>query len=60
MNTQKRFSGWGDTHLTEKGVSAALKVGELLKKEGIPLTRSIPHASVELSKQLGRLLRAWI
>ena len=35
MNTQRRFSGWGDTHLTEKGVSAALKVGELLKKEGI-------------------------
>jgi len=35
MNTQKRTSGWGDTHLTEKGVAAGLKVGELLKKEGI-------------------------
>jgi len=34
MNTQKKFSGWGDTHLTEKGAAAALKVGELLKKEG--------------------------
>jgi len=35
MNTQKRTSGWGDTHLTEKGVAAGLKVGELLKNEGI-------------------------
>ena len=35
MNTQKRTSGWGDTHLTEKGVAAGLKVGEILKKEGI-------------------------
>ena len=37
MNTQKRTSGWGDTHLSEKGVSAGLKVGELLKKEGISI-----------------------
>ena len=35
MNTKKCFSGWGDTYLTEKGTSAALKVGEFLKKEGI-------------------------
>ena len=37
MNTQKRVSGWGDTHLTEKGVAAGLNVGKLLKKEGISL-----------------------
>ena len=35
MNTQKRTSGWGDTHLTEKGVAAGLQVGELLKREGV-------------------------
>ena len=35
MNTQKRTSGWGDTYLTEKGVAAGLKVGELLKNEGV-------------------------
>jgi len=35
MNTQRRYSGWGDARLTEKGISAALKVGELLKNEGI-------------------------
>jgi len=43
MNTQKRTSGWGDTHLTEKGVAAGLKVGELLKKEGI--TVDVVHTS---------------
>ena len=37
MNTQKRTSGWGDTYLTEKGVSAGLKVGELLKEEGVSI-----------------------
>jgi len=35
MNTQGRTSGWGDTHLSEKGAAAALEVGKLLKKEGI-------------------------
>ncbi|MCL2075830.1 MAG: 2,3-bisphosphoglycerate-dependent phosphoglycerate mutase [Betaproteobacteria bacterium] len=37
MNTQRRTSGWGDTHLTDKGVAAGLAVGELLKKEGISI-----------------------
>ena len=35
MNTQSRTSGWGDTHLTEKGAAAGLAVGKLLKHEGI-------------------------
>jgi len=35
MNVERRTSGWGDTHLTEAGRAAGLKVGELMKKEGV-------------------------
>ena len=54
MNTQKRTSGWGDTHLTEKGAAAGLQVGELMKKEGV--TFDEVHVS-----QLSRALKtAWL
>jgi len=54
MNTQKRTSGWGDTHLSEKGVAAGLKVGELLKQEGI-------FFDVVYSSTLSRAIKtAWL
>ena len=35
MNVEGRTSGWGDTHLTEKGSVDGLAAGELLKQEKI-------------------------
>lgn len=36
-NLEKRFTGWSDIDLTDKGREGALKAGELLKKEGIKI-----------------------
>ena len=36
-NLQKRFTGWVDVDLTEKGVLEAKKAGNLLKIEGIKI-----------------------
>ena len=34
-NREKRFTGWADVELTEKGKSEANRAGELLKNMGI-------------------------
>lgn len=36
-NLEKRFTGWSDIDLTDKGRAGALKAGELLKKEGVAI-----------------------
>ncbi len=34
-NLEKRFTGWSDIELTDKGRNGALKAGEAMKKEGL-------------------------
>ena len=36
-NLEKRFTGWVDIDLTEKGISEAKKAGLLIKKENIEI-----------------------
>ena len=36
-NQQKRFTGWGDVGLTDKGRAEAKKAGELIKEKKIKL-----------------------
>ena len=40
-NLEKRFTGWVDVHLTEKGISEAKKAGDLIKKKILQLTFTI-------------------
>ena len=35
MNLADVYSGWSDAHLTERGISAALDVGRLMREEGL-------------------------
>ena len=37
-NLEKRFTGWSDVDLTDKGRNGALKTGELLKQAGVPIS----------------------
>ena len=45
-NLEKRFTGWVDVHLTEKGISEAKKAGDLIKEKNI--TINLYYSSLQL------------
>ena len=45
-NLEKRFTGWVDVELTEKGISEAKKAGDLIKKKNI--TINLYYSSLQL------------
>lgn len=63
-NKENRFTGWTDVDLTEKGVTEAVKAGELLKEKGFRFgkayTSYLKRAVKTLNCVLDRLDQDWI
>jgi len=63
-NKENRFTGWTDVDLTEKGLSEAVKAGELLKKEGFKFEKAftsyLKRANKTLSIILDKMDLDWI
>ena len=63
-NKENRFTGWTDVDLTEKGITEALKAGELLKEKGFHFNKAytsyLKRAVKTLNCVLDRLDQDWI
>lgn len=63
-NKENRFTGWTDVDLTEKGVTEALRAGDLLKEQGFhfdkAFTSYLKRAVKTLNGVLDRLDQDWI
>lgn len=63
-NKENRFTGWVDVPLTDLGVEEALRVGSLLKKEGIypdiAFTSLLSRAILTTFHALSEMDRLWI
>ena len=63
-NQENRFTGWTDVDLTVKGVTEAMRAGDLLKKEGFEFdaayTSYLKRAVKTLDCVLDRLDQDWI
>lgn len=63
-NQENRFTGWTDVDLTEKGVSEAIKAGDLLKEKGFQFEKAytsyLKRAVKTLNCVLDRMDLDWI
>ncbi|MDR1224893.1 MAG: 2,3-diphosphoglycerate-dependent phosphoglycerate mutase [Tannerella sp.] len=63
-NLENRFTGWTDVDLTEKGITEAVKAGDLMKKEGFAFEKAytsyLKRAVKTLDCVLDRMNLDWL